>query len=601
MIEEISLFDPLDPGFHGQGRLVGLAVDSAGNFYVGKEAALSAVRKYDPAGNCLDCPEGFNKSFNIQSLGVDEAGNVYVGDVTDLRIAEYDSSGLQSGLIRAIYGEAPCGAISVFPSSNAGGDIFAVCRGEILEPPRVVRISLPPPGPAVVAWPGETVADPVANTRATVNASINPEGKATTYHVDYVDEATYQADIAAEGPGHGFDHAASTLESASIGEGFTLTKISKEIGCTDAINEEPEECLQPETKYRFRVVAQNADSPPTEPSIVEGEPFTTKPPLEIEVFATKVGAGSARLNVTVDPLGIPATGYLEYVDDAAFRVSGFATATRIPTSAQAELDFGAAGPQTRTVQLTSLSPGTVYHFRAFAGDSLISTPIESEQRTFRTYPVPKPQGPVPTTSCAMASRPRCPTAAPMRWSPRSTKPAATSPAQVRAGRRPRPPRPERRRACPPRAPGSPTPPTAPSARRKAPPSRASTWPAAIPRRPRGRWANEPISTPQEGDPSPHNADAKLRPRLQSSSAPTSPAAGWRPTEPELDPGAGRGLCQPLPARPPERGLRSLHDEPARRPARNRIRARSAGGLRRREAGGLPRRRRSPPKAARQSG
>lgn len=98
-------------------------------------------------------------------------------------------------------------------------------------------------------------------TTATLIASINPNGLATTYHIEYVTEATFQEDQP-----NGFQRATKTPESSSIGADHTNHKVTTEI-----------KELQPETTYRYQFVAHNDDG------TTEATPariFVTKGPLQ---------------------------------------------------------------------------------------------------------------------------------------------------------------------------------------------------------------------------------------------------------------------------------------------------------------------------------
>lgn len=100
----------------------------------------------------------------------------------------------------------------------------------------------PDVGPPIIS--GEAVSG-VGTTEAVVGAEVNPHGLETSYRIEYVDAATYEADLEALGPDHGFDHALNagggTL-SGSVGKPVTAILRG----------------LSPGTAYRFRVVASNA-------------------------------------------------------------------------------------------------------------------------------------------------------------------------------------------------------------------------------------------------------------------------------------------------------------------------------------------------------
>ncbi len=398
----------------GRGRPAGIAIDSAGDAYVTRPSGR--VEKYELSEPDATKLKDAGVGSNSKVLTIDPASNHIfvqqleskVGGGFHIVIVEYDT--VLNELSRFGYGEIKenLGGLSGIAVAKDGKGIYGSEEfsggGN-----RVALFPLPGPGPLVCCV--EVVS--VGNTKATLGAGINPEGDATTYHFEYVDDAAFEAN-------GGFATAKSTPPATISTDLLLLHQVNTVIGCPDPEVEAElpgSPCLDPETTYHFRVVAENAKSPVGEPAIVEGEPFTTKPPLEIlATFATKVGTDSARLNATVDPLGIPATGYFEYVEDTAYQEDkgkggdGFATATRSPSEAQAPLNFESEGATTRFVQLSSLTPDTLYHYRVFANDPLIDAPIAGEPRTFTTFPLLGSVSPCPNASFrigAAAALPNC--------------------------------------------------------------------------------------------------------------------------------------------------------------------------------------------------
>ncbi|HXS34727.1 MAG TPA: fibronectin type III domain-containing protein [Solirubrobacterales bacterium] len=227
-------------------------------------------------------------------------------------------------------------------------------------------LSLPSPGP--LALSSTVKAEPVGNIRATLRAKINPEGKATEYHFEYVDDIAFQQ--------NGFSSAKSTPTLSLGAEDFDLHAVEVQLGCTTS---PAPDCLQPETTYHFRLIATNSEGKDE----VAGE-FITKPGLEVlETYATEVGTDAAQIHAEVNPLGIPTTGYFQYVDDATYQVGGFSNATRVPSASA--FDFGAGEtPLTRSARLDQLAPGTTYHYRLTAEDPLVGE-VQGPERTFSTF------------------------------------------------------------------------------------------------------------------------------------------------------------------------------------------------------------------------
>ena len=121
------------------------------------------------------------------------------------------------------------------------------------------------PSPPVVS---SSTAD-VTSTSAELRGQINPEGSETTYYFQYVDEATYRADVSSGGPGHGFDHA---TDLPDVAEGAVPIGIGS--GSADVSVSAHLQGLQPETIYHYRVVATNANGTTSKPE----HTFTTQGP-----------------------------------------------------------------------------------------------------------------------------------------------------------------------------------------------------------------------------------------------------------------------------------------------------------------------------------
>jgi hypothetical protein len=363
-----------------------IAVDAAGNLWVTGQG--TGLRKYSPTGTPLAGP--FEPGANFAGgLAVDAGGDVYAAQE-------------EKGSFNVVAAFHPTGALfrrfaytvaqgGIFGNSINGLAAHTSASGEFFFSQRnggITYVFEPPPGP--VAAPPSLEAKGIGSTKATLIAEVNPEGKATEAHFEYVDEAAYLKDIGELGAGHGFDHAESSPTAPLGAAGFELKKTEAQIGCPNPATEAGEpgnDCLTPGTTYRWRVVASNADGGGEGP--VEGPPFTTNESLELgEIWATGVGTDTARLNGEAKPNAIPATGFFEYVEDAAYQEDvgeggdGFAAATKAP--AGAPLDFGAGEVlTTQQVAIYPLDPGTVYHYRLVVANPLLEKASEAEElRTF---------------------------------------------------------------------------------------------------------------------------------------------------------------------------------------------------------------------------
>jgi hypothetical protein len=372
----------------------GLAVDSSGDFYL----ISKGIPKYE-VGNATpiaEIAEPFEEGVEGgRALAVDSEDDLFVigsegSETARISITEFDSAG--NRLRRFGYGAfskplalAQAQTAGLAPYHSASGDIYASEQGTTIEENRgyrVLHIDFSAPGPLVFPTIPESPgvverqscsANPLGNTKVTLNAEIVPEGKATTYHFQYLTQAQFEAG--------GFSNPGvkTTPESPSIGADFTLHKANAEVE------------VLPETKYHCRVIATNADAP----AGIEGEEgtFTTKEPFEIlDTWSTDVGFEAARLNATVNPLSVPTNGYFEYVIEATYQHDiaesgpghGFDHAARAPVAPE-ELDFGAGeAPKSASAQVSGLSPGTRYRYRITVDDHLIA-PRSGPTESFRTF------------------------------------------------------------------------------------------------------------------------------------------------------------------------------------------------------------------------
>ena len=373
---EVELFKASSPW------VVNFAVDSAGNSYVEVEGdGLGGLRKYDPSGALLYTLDAGTES---QGIAIDEADNVFakqhgkrsgkpltesVLESIDF-ITEYGPGGqiLRRFHYALIGGSGNFIVPGLAAYSGASGDLFA-SLGLSYGTKEVDYLAFDPPGPVVVPEGCTVKPGTLGNTKATLLAEVNPEGKATTAHFDYVSQKHFEDE--------GFANPEETEESESVGADFELHEATAKA------------VLVPETEYRCRVVATNADG---SAKGQEGS-FTSKEPLEFgPTTVSEVQPEAAILNAVVNPLGIETKGFFEYVEEATYLKDiedlgpghGFAHASTAP--AATELEFGSGEKfTTRSTVLSGLKPGTAYRFRAIATNPFPPFTFTGETEYFRTY------------------------------------------------------------------------------------------------------------------------------------------------------------------------------------------------------------------------
>jgi hypothetical protein len=170
-------------------------------------------------------------------------------------------------------------------------------------------------------------ASSVKDSTATLNASVNPNGEATTVTFEYGTSTSYGAKTSPKG----------------IGSGASSTNVSV-----------PVSGLAPSTTYHVRVVASNAAGT----SGGSDQTFTTTgPPIVHSGAATGVGSSGATLTGSVDPSGHSTHWYFQY---------GPSTSYGLVAPAHSASSGGARSVSETVAGLTA---GTTYHFRIVAQSS----------------------------------------------------------------------------------------------------------------------------------------------------------------------------------------------------------------------------------------
>jgi len=182
--------------------------------------------------------------------------------------------------------------------------------------------------------PTVTIGSPslVTSTSAVVDAKINPNGKATTYTVQYGPTTNYG------------------LQSATVSAGSGTSSSSVHVTLS---------ALLSGTTYHYRVVATSTDGTAASTDAI----FTTTGnratptgtlPVVSEAGAVKISTNSVQLNGAINPESATTTWYFEY---------GLTSYYGVQTSPQTISGLGARAVN---VQLSGLQSGATYHFRLVA-------------------------------------------------------------------------------------------------------------------------------------------------------------------------------------------------------------------------------------------
>jgi PKD domain len=262
-------------------------------------------------------------------------------------------------------------AITISPGQSTATMTVSVIPNTVQQDPvRWFFLKLVSASNASIGWglgTGDIIDDdaanpPIASTgnpsaigtgQATVAATVNPKGEATTAYVQYGTSTSYGKQTAAQTlPADGSDHGLS----------FNVTG------------------LLPGTTYHYRVVATHDATHATgygdDKTFTTGSPPPPAPTAKTGL-ANPVDVHTATIRGVVNPRGTATTAYLQYGKTAAYGLRTVA------------IDVGAGGvDKSVTFELTRLAAKTTYHYRvvaAHAGATAYGSDI-----TFTTKPVQKP-------------------------------------------------------------------------------------------------------------------------------------------------------------------------------------------------------------------
>ena len=196
----------------------------------------------------------------------------------------------------------------------------------------------------------------VRDTSADLNATVNPNGKATTYVLQYGTTTKYGLQTA----------------PASVAPGTASTAVHATVSG-----------LMSGTTYHYRVVATSSDGTgaSTDATFLTTGNSTSSTgalPVVSETAAVNISANNVQLNGAVNPEGPTTTWYFQY---------GLTTYYGMQTSSQTLSGLGA---RPVNAQLTGLQAGATYHFRlvAYSAHGLYVGPDQTfaTKRGARTRP-----------------------------------------------------------------------------------------------------------------------------------------------------------------------------------------------------------------------
>jgi hypothetical protein len=379
----------------------GLAVNAVGDIYVA-DRAHEAIDVFGPSGEYKERITGSHLG-NLATIALDSAGNLYVDNFSE-NVVEFDSSGHFVSVIDE--GNSPEGvavdpesehlyvgveqenpatdeqenAIAEYEPSGALLDVFApLSQGGFGI--SYLGLAVGPAGKLYAAEPwNNTVGNKVfiygparVVPSVTTQAATGVEDTAATLHGHVDPEAA---------------HGGGAVESCQFEYGLTMA-YGETAPCTPAPNyTSPVDVsahitgLQPASTYHFRLEAANANGVP---GTGEDETLTTPGAPSVDFETTEALTSSVTFKAKINPEGYDTTCQVQYVTDATFQQSQWASATTVPCRPE---DLGSGfGDVTVKFKVTGLARAATYDYRFLATNQAGSS--AGAPSTFETYGVRK--------------------------------------------------------------------------------------------------------------------------------------------------------------------------------------------------------------------
>jgi hypothetical protein len=388
-----------------------------------KPGALGKIELFSPSGvptNFAGLGENSIGGFGFEedwAVATDAQGNIYVTGLRDGLLAEYSPSG--SGL-RDIPGTAEGRSVAIDPTNghilvsegagvhefDASGTSLNVTRptspvtehlgtsatavdssGDLYVADSwleagVVKSAVEEFGPGAFL-PTSKISAPVSElepTSATLNGSVNPEGVPLTgCHFDYVTQAAFEAT--------GFSDLSSGGEAPCVPAAGSIPVDSSFHPVHAAASG-----LQSGVTYRYELFAASdptqlggTSSSSTVSFTAPGEPVITSTSI------SELSSSFVDLNAEIDPRAAQTTYQFQYVDAADYEAAvaakdpdPYAAGASIPAT-PAGIGAG-AGAVSVSQEVGGLQPGSSYHFRIVAANTLAT--VTGVDREFTTLPAP---------------------------------------------------------------------------------------------------------------------------------------------------------------------------------------------------------------------